>query len=130
MVADEIPSVVEPLAGASSYLLTYLGIALVLGVVGSWLLARRIKRQTLGLEPSEIAGLAEHREAMLYGIAEGVIALDPNTGSPWSTTSPGDCSTCRSAPWEASPTCASRAACCDVLAGANGEARPARATRW
>ena len=25
----------------------------------------------------EIAGLAEHREAMLHGIAEGVIALDP-----------------------------------------------------
>jgi sensor histidine kinase regulating citrate/malate metabolism len=42
-----------------------------------WLLARRVKRQTLGLEPREIAGLAEHREAMLYGIAEGVIALDP-----------------------------------------------------
>jgi sensor histidine kinase regulating citrate/malate metabolism len=29
------------------------------------------------MEPREIAGLAEHREAMLYGIAEGVIALDP-----------------------------------------------------
>jgi sensor histidine kinase regulating citrate/malate metabolism len=47
-------------------------------VVGSWLLARRIKRQTLGLEPREIAGLAEHREALLHGIAEGVIALDPH----------------------------------------------------
>ena len=29
------------------------------------------------MEPGEIAGLAEHREAMLRGIAEGVIALDP-----------------------------------------------------
>jgi sensor histidine kinase regulating citrate/malate metabolism len=29
------------------------------------------------MEPREIAGLAEHREAMLRGIAEGVIALDP-----------------------------------------------------
>ena len=45
--------------------------------MGSWLLSRRIKRQTRGLEPREIAGLAEHREAMLHGIAEGVIALDP-----------------------------------------------------
>jgi two-component system, CitB family, sensor kinase len=77
MIAVDFPSVWERLRGASSYLLTYLGIALALGILGSWLLARRIKRQTLGLEPREIAGLAEHREAMLYGIAEGVIALDP-----------------------------------------------------
>jgi sensor histidine kinase regulating citrate/malate metabolism len=77
MIAVDFPSVWERLRGASSYLLTYVGIALVLGLLGSWLLARRIKRQTLGLEPREIAGLAEHREAMLYGIAEGVIALDP-----------------------------------------------------
>jgi sensor histidine kinase regulating citrate/malate metabolism len=78
MVAETFPSVWERLRGASSYLLTYLGIALALGVAGSWLLARRIKRQTLGLEPHEITGLAEHREALLYGIAEGVIALDPH----------------------------------------------------
>lgn len=74
-VAD--PTVWQRLSGASSYLLAYLGIASGLGVAGSWLLARRVKRQTLGLEPREIAGLAEHREAMLYGIAEGVVALDP-----------------------------------------------------
>jgi sensor histidine kinase regulating citrate/malate metabolism len=77
MVAEAFPSVWERLRGASSYLLTYLGIALALGVAGSWLLARRIKRQTLGLEPREITGLAEHREALLHGIAEGVVALDP-----------------------------------------------------
>ena len=40
-------------------------------------MARRVKRQTLGLEPLEIRGLAEHREAMLTGIKEGVLALDP-----------------------------------------------------
>ncbi len=78
MIAEDFPSAWERLRGASSYLLTYLGIALALGVAGSWLLARRIKRQTLGLEPHEITGLAEHREALLYGIAEGVIALDPH----------------------------------------------------
>ncbi len=77
MIAEAFPSVWERLRGASSYLLTYLGIALALGVAGSWLLARRIKRQTLGLEPREITGLAEHREALLHGIAEGVVALDP-----------------------------------------------------
>lgn len=77
MIGEASPTVWQRLSGASSYLLIYLGIASALGLAGSWLLARRIKRQTLGLEPREIAGLAEHREAMLYGIAEGVIALDP-----------------------------------------------------
>lgn len=77
MVGRASPTVWQRLSGASSYLLTYLGIASLLGVAGAWLLARRIKRQTLGLEPREIAGLAEHREAMLFGIAEGVVALDP-----------------------------------------------------
>ncbi|WP_326725548.1 ATP-binding protein [Streptomyces sp. NBC_00243] len=77
MIGRASPTIWQRLSGASSYLLAYLGIASVLGVAGSWLLARRIKRQTFGLEPREIAGLAEHREAMLFGIAEGVIALDP-----------------------------------------------------
>lgn len=77
MIGEADPTVWQRLSGASSYLLAYLGIASGLGVAGSWLLARRVKRQTLGLEPREITGLAEHREAMLYGIAEGVIALDP-----------------------------------------------------
>ncbi|SDI55789.1 Sensor histidine kinase regulating citrate/malate metabolism [Sinosporangium album] len=76
MIGIASPSLVQSLIGASSYLLVYLGLASALGVVGSWLLARRIKRKTLGMEPHEIAGLAEHREAMLYGIAEGVVALD------------------------------------------------------
>src|SRR6476646_580906 len=78
MVAVRMPSAWDRLQGNSAYLPTYLGIALVLGGVGSWLLARRIKRQTLGLEPAEITGLAESREAMLFGLAEGVVALDTN----------------------------------------------------
>ncbi|MFB7113822.1 ATP-binding protein [Streptomyces sp. NPDC056190] len=77
MIGEASPTVWQRLSGASSYLLAYLGIASGLGGAGSWLLARRVKRQTLGLEPREITGLAEHREAMLYGIAEGVVALDP-----------------------------------------------------
>jgi sensor histidine kinase regulating citrate/malate metabolism len=76
VVGQEVPSPAAMLAGDSPDLLLYLGIASALGVAGSVLLARRIKRQTFGMEPREIAGLAEHREAMLYGIAEGVVALD------------------------------------------------------
>jgi two-component system CitB family sensor kinase len=52
-------------------------LGLALGVLGSLLLARRIKRQTFGLEPNEIAALLEQREAVLHGIREGMIATDP-----------------------------------------------------
>ena len=55
-------------------LLVYLGVASVLGLGGSLLLSRRVKRQTLGMEPTEIAGLVEHREALVHGVKEGVIA--------------------------------------------------------
>jgi two-component system, CitB family, sensor kinase len=51
-------------------------LGLLLGVAGSVLLARRIKRQTFGLEPDEIGALLEQREAMLHGVREGAIAVD------------------------------------------------------
>ena len=70
------PGVLEGLSAAAPNLLTYLGLASVLGIGGSLLVARRVKRQTLGLEPAEIAGLVEHRDAMLHGIREGVVGLD------------------------------------------------------
>jgi two-component system, CitB family, sensor kinase len=70
------PSLLDNLQSAVPNLLTYLGIASALGVLGSLMLARRVKRQTLGLEPREITGLVEHRDALLHGIKEGVIALD------------------------------------------------------
>lgn len=55
----------------------YLGSALAVGVVASYVLARRLKRTTFGLELEEIAGLLQDREAMLHGIKEGVVAFDP-----------------------------------------------------
>jgi sensor histidine kinase regulating citrate/malate metabolism len=70
------PSVMDGLAAATPNLLTYLGLASFIGIGGSLLLAGRVKRQTLGLEPPEIAGLVEHRDAMLHGIREGIVGLD------------------------------------------------------
>lgn len=70
------PTLTGQLANATPGLLVYLALGLMLGVAGSLLLARRVKRQTLGLEPAEITGLVEHREAMLHGIKEGVIGTD------------------------------------------------------
>jgi two-component system CitB family sensor kinase len=75
-VERSYPGVLDGLAAAAPNLLTYLGLASALGIGGSLLVARRVKRQTLGMEPTEIAGLVEHRDAMLHGIREGVVALD------------------------------------------------------
>jgi two-component system, CitB family, sensor kinase len=75
-VRREQPSVLDGLREAAPNLLTYLGVASLVGIAGSLLVARRVKRQTLGLEPSEITGLVEHRDAMLHGIREGVVGLD------------------------------------------------------
>jgi sensor histidine kinase regulating citrate/malate metabolism len=70
------PSIMDGLAAATPNLLTYLGLASAIGIGGSLLVARRVKRQTLGMEPAEIVGLVEHRDAMLHGIREGVVGLD------------------------------------------------------
>ncbi|MET0899203.1 MAG: ATP-binding protein [Mycobacterium sp.] len=76
VIGSYSPSVADRLTGAVPDLLIYLGVASALGLLGSVLLANRIKRQTFGLEPRDIAGLVEHREALLYGIKEGVLGLD------------------------------------------------------
>lgn len=55
----------------------YAGIATAVGAAAAYLLARRLKRSTFGLELEEIAGLLQDREAMLHGIREGVLAFDP-----------------------------------------------------
>ncbi|GAB3658279.1 ATP-binding protein [Nocardioides korecus] len=76
VVQRDVPSVWTRLGDVAPNLLVYLGVASVIGLGGSLLLSRRIKRQTLGMEPTEIAGLVEHREALVHGVKEGVLALD------------------------------------------------------
>jgi two-component system CitB family sensor kinase len=56
----------------------YTAIATAIGAAAAYLLARRLKRTTFGLELEEIAGLLQDREAMLHGIREGVVAFDPD----------------------------------------------------
>lgn len=58
------------------------GVALLLGAVGSILLARRWRALSLGLRPTEMAELVRGQAAVLHGIGEGVVAADPN----WRTT--------------------------------------------
>ena len=70
------PAVRRRLAELLPALLLYSGASLAFGVVASLGLARRLKRQTYGLELPELTGLLREREAMLHGIREGVIAMD------------------------------------------------------
>ncbi|WP_330181964.1 sensor histidine kinase [Nocardia sp. NBC_01503] len=53
-----------------------IGGALLAGIAGSVLLARRWHGLTLGLEPSELAELVREQDAVLHGIGEGVVAAD------------------------------------------------------
>ena len=58
------------------------GGALLIGIVGSLLLAKRWRALTLGLQPSELAEMVRGQAAVLHGIGEGVLAVDTS----WKTT--------------------------------------------
>ena len=53
-----------------------LGLALLVGAGGAFALNRRLKRQTFGLEPRELADLLREREAVVHGVQDGVLAVD------------------------------------------------------
>lgn len=53
-----------------------LGVATVIGVIAATGVARMVRRRIYGLEPEDIRGLLETREATLHGIREGMLALD------------------------------------------------------
>ena len=46
------------------------------GALGTWLIAREVKRSIFGLEPYEIAALYRERTALLESIREGIIAIN------------------------------------------------------
>jgi two-component system CitB family sensor kinase len=71
--ADEIRGSLFCLLGVA---LPFATGALLLGVAGAALLTRTLKRRTFGLEPAELADLVREQEAVLYGISDGVLAVD------------------------------------------------------
>lgn len=56
--------------------LFYIWIFITLGLGAAILIARGVKKATLGLEPDEIANLFLEREAIIASIREGIIATD------------------------------------------------------
>lgn len=56
-----------------------LGAGLILGLIGSIYLARKIKSAMFSLEPEEIARLLEERVAIFQAMGEGIIAIDKDS---------------------------------------------------
>jgi sensor histidine kinase regulating citrate/malate metabolism len=75
MVSQAYPTWRERAGSVLPDLLTVASLGLGLGAAGSFLLSRLIRRRTRGLEPADIAALADQREALLHSIREGVFAV-------------------------------------------------------
>lgn len=71
-----LEDVQQLIIGKTLELLQFVFLALAIGVIGSILLARNIRKETMGLEPREIAAMYRDREALLSSIVEGVVAID------------------------------------------------------
>ncbi len=69
-VRDALVSSIPPIVGVGVA-------ALLLGVLGSSFLGRRLRAHTLGLEPEEIGALVQDQEVVLHGVEEGVLGLSP-----------------------------------------------------
>ncbi len=52
---------------------------MLVGLIGTCILVKVLKKILFGLEPYEISTLFEQRQAMLQSIKEGVVAVD-NSG--------------------------------------------------
>ncbi|WP_335714448.1 sensor histidine kinase [Neobacillus drentensis] len=50
--------------------------ALIISLIGSILLGRNIRKDTMGLEPYEIASLYKEKNAVLHGVKEGILAIN------------------------------------------------------
>nr|WP_235916399.1 sensor histidine kinase [Spelaeibacter cavernicola] len=50
--------------------------------VGSFLLSRRLRRQTLGMAPAELRTLYEHHDAVLHSIGEGLVVFGNRASDP------------------------------------------------
>ncbi|WP_378957172.1 DcuS/MalK family sensor histidine kinase [Pelosinus sp. sgz500959] len=53
-----------------------IGVGMLVGVLGSLILAGKIKKSLFGLEPFAIAQIFEERSAMLQSVKEGILAVD------------------------------------------------------
>ncbi|MBF6228128.1 GHKL domain-containing protein [Nocardia abscessus] len=68
----------EQVATQLSVILGVAGAGLVLAAGGSFLLSRRLRRQTHGLAPDELRAMYEHHDAVLHSVHEGLVVFGPS----------------------------------------------------
>lgn len=57
-------------------LLVVAGAVLVVGTIGAYLVSARLRRQTRGVAPVELARMFEYYEAILHAVREGLVLVD------------------------------------------------------
>ncbi|MEG1122853.1 MAG: sensor histidine kinase [Citrobacter sp.] len=72
----ELSRVAEQINNSRGSIIWSILFGVLVGLLGTWIFVKVLKRILFGLEPYEISNLFEQRQAMLHSIKEGVIAVD------------------------------------------------------
>lgn len=72
----ELSRVTEQINNSRGSIFWSILFGVLVGLLGTWVFVKVLKRILFGLEPYEISNLFEQRQAMLHSIKEGVIAVD------------------------------------------------------
>lgn len=78
LVGNILPTLPEIAHEFTDDIILTLFLTLLFGIVGSWLMAKHIKKVTFELEPHEISRVLIERTAAFNAMHEGVIAIDNN----------------------------------------------------
>lgn len=70
------PGIIQILHKVSREVYYFLAVGLIIGLGGSLLLARNIKRALFSMEPEQIARMLQERTAIFQSMNEGVVAVD------------------------------------------------------
>ncbi|KQS67019.1 histidine kinase [Modestobacter sp. Leaf380] len=68
-IGDDVTAALPELLGVA-------GAVLAVGALGSWLISRRLRRQTHGLGAAPLARMLEYYDAVLHAVREGLLLLD------------------------------------------------------
>ncbi|MDQ4085398.1 MAG: sensor histidine kinase [Actinomycetota bacterium] len=66
----------EVLASRLPWMVAVAAAALLLGTAGTWLVTRRVRRQTRGLAPEQLRAMYDYHDAVLHSVREGLLVVD------------------------------------------------------
>ncbi|CAB4700018.1 MAG: GHKL domain-containing protein [Actinobacteria bacterium] len=75
-VGITIASIDRQLRDDLALIATSAALVLAVGLIGAWLVARRLRRQTHGLGEQEMARMYEYYSAVLHAVREGLLLVD------------------------------------------------------